>query len=301
MRTLRFNLIACAVAGLALAGASSAQMTKYQQNENLGMEAHIGKLTGHAKDAALNYRRYCAGCHGDLGDGEGENAAWLDPKPRNFTLATFKCRSTVSGTLPTDEDIYNTVGRGVQSSNMPSWNPLSDQARADLVAYVKHFSERWKTEKSGTPIEIAAAPPITAERIQAGQALFQKLECWKCHGVEGRANGPSSDTLTDDQNRPIKPFNFHDQTKFKCGTEDRDLYRIFMTGLDGTPMPSFADNVKPEEAWDLVFYLRTLQPLSHGNVKEKEIAKQLGLKPINPNATPAPAPAAAPAPAPETK
>jgi len=304
MRTLRFNLIACAVAGLALAGASSAQMTKYQQNENLGMEAHIGKLTGHAKDAALNYRRYCAGCHGDLGDGEGENAAWLDPKPRNFTLATFKCRSTVSGTLPTDEDIYNTVGRGVQSSNMPSWNPLSDQARADLVAYVKHFSERWKTEKSGTPIEIAAAPAITAERIQAGQALFQKLECWKCHGVEGRANGPSSDTLTDDQNRPIKPFNFHDQTKFKCGTEDRDLYRIFMTGLDGTPMPSFADNVKPEEAWDLVFYLRTLQPLSHGNIKEKEIAKQLGLKPINPNATPAPAPAAAPAtpaPAPETK
>jgi cytochrome c oxidase cbb3-type subunit 2 len=277
-------------------------MTKDQQNENLGMEAHIGKLTGHAKDAALNYRRYCAGCHGDQGDGEGENAAWLDPKPRNFTLATFKCRSTVSGTLPTDEDIYNTVGRGVQSSNMPSWNPLSDQARADLVAYVKHFSERWKTEKSGTPIEIAAGPAITAERIQAGQALFQKLECWKCHGVEGRANGPSADTLTDDQNRPIRPFNFHDQTKFKCGAEDRDLYRIFMTGLDGTPMPSFADNVKPEEAWDLVFYLRTLQPLSHGNVKEKEIAKQLGLKTINPNAAPAPAAApATPAPAPETK
>ena len=27
-------------------------------------------------------------------------------------------------------------------------------------------------------------------------------------------------------------------------------------------MPSFADNVKPDEAWDLVFYLRTLQPNS---------------------------------------
>jgi mono/diheme cytochrome c family protein len=34
-----------------------------------------------------------------------------------------------------------------------------------------------------------------------------------------------------------------------------------MTGLDGTPMPSFADNVKPDQAWDLVFYLRTLQPM----------------------------------------
>lgn len=56
-----------------------------------------------------------------------------------------------------------------------------------------------------------------------------------------------------------------------------------MTGLDGTPMPSFADNIKPDEAWDLVFYLRTLQPHNPYNVKEKEIAKQLGLKPVNPN------------------
>lgn len=283
MRTQELKLIACAVAVLALCSVSSAQVTKSQEEQNQGSEAHVGKLTGHAKDAAMNYRRYCAGCHGDLGDGEGENAQWLDPKPRNFTLATFKCRSTPSGTLPTDEDLYNTVGRGVESSNMPSWNPLSDQARIDLVAYVKHFSDRWKTEKAGAVIEIPAEPAINADRVKAGQALFQKLECWKCHGVEGRANGPSADTLTDDQNRPIKPFNFHDQTKFKCGVEDRDLYRIFMTGLDGTPMPSFADNVKPDEAWDLVFYLRTLQPM---HTQAKEIAKQLGLKPINPNAPP---------------
>jgi cytochrome c oxidase cbb3-type subunit 2 len=209
----------------------------------------------------------------------------LRGSPRNFTLATFKCRSTPTGTLPSDEDLFNTVGRGLESSNMPSWNPLSNQMRADLVAYVKHFSERWKTEKPGAPIEIPAEPAVTADRIKAGQAVFQKLECWKCHGVEGRGNGPSADTLTDDQNRPIKPFNFHDQTRFKCGTEDRDLYRIFMTGLDGTPMPSFADNVKPDEAWDLVLYLRTLQPM---HTKEKEIARQLGLKPINPNAPAAP-------------
>jgi hypothetical protein len=60
-----------------------------------------------------------------------------------------------------------------------------------------------------------------------------------------------------------------------------------MTGLDGTPMPSFVDSVKPDEAWELVFYLRTLQP----KTKEKALAKKLGLKPINPNAESAPAPA----------
>jgi hypothetical protein len=98
------------------------------------------------------------------------------------------------------------------------------------------------------------------------------------------ANGPSASTLTDDLNRPILPYNFTDGTRPKCGSTDRDIYRIFMTGLDGTPMPSFADNIKPDEAWDLVFYLRTLQPHNTFNLKERQIAKQLGLKPVNPNA-----------------
>jgi cytochrome c oxidase cbb3-type subunit 2 len=251
------------------------------------MESHIGNLTGHASAATMDYRRYCTGCHGDLGDGQGENAPWLDPKPRDFTIAQFKCRSTPTGTLPTDEDLYNTIARGLDNSNMPPWNTFTRVQRADLVAYVKHFSAKWQTEKPGIPIQVPAEPEVTADRITAGQALFKRLECWKCHGVEGRGNGPSADTLTDDLNRPIKPFNFHDGTRFKCGTSNADLYKIFMTGLDGTPMPSFADNVKPDEAWDLVFYLRTLQPMK---TKEKEIARQLGLKPIDPNA---PAPAAA--------
>src|SRR6058998_3814564 len=135
----------------------------------VAQEAHVDRLTGRAAAGKPLYTRYCAGCHGDEGDSRGENTQWIDPKPRNFTLATFKCRSTPSGSLPTDEDLYNTVGRGLESSNMPSWNPLSDQARADLVAYVKHFSDRWKTEKSGAVIEIPPEPAVNAERIKAGQ------------------------------------------------------------------------------------------------------------------------------------
>ena len=227
------------------------------------------------------YKRFCIGCHGDLGDGQGENAQWIDPKPRNFTIAIFRCRSTPTGTLPTDSDLYDTIGRGMLNSNMPHWRPLTNEDRVNLVAYVKHFSPRWVTEKPGTPIVIPPEPPVTAERIKEGRVLFQKLECWKCHGVTGRGNGPSADTLTDDENRPIKPFNFHDSQRFKCGSTDEAMYKDFMTGLDGSPMPSFSDNVKPDEAWDLVMYLRTLQP---DNTKEKQIAKQLGLTPIDPHA-----------------
>jgi cytochrome c oxidase cbb3-type subunit 2 len=243
------------------------------------MESHIGNITGHSQDAKSDYRRYCAGCHGDLGDGAGENAQWLDPKPRDFTIATFKCRSTLTGTLPTDQDLYNTIGRGLTNSNMPIWNTFTKQQRADLVAYIKTFSPRWEKEKAGEPIKIPAEPPVTIESIAHGKALFTKLECWKCHGPQGKGDGPSAATLTDSKDQPIRPYDFsagRDDSRFKCGSTNQDIFKIFMTGVDGTPMPSFADTIQPNDAWDLVHFLRTLQVHRHG--KENDVLKAAGGK-----------------------
>ena len=260
---------------------ASAQLTMSNINSRMGIESHVGNITGHAKAAKTDYRRYCVGCHGELGDGNGENFPWIDPKPRDFQLGIFKCRSTPTGTLPTDQDLFDTIARGLDRSNMPQWSTFTKQQRADLVAWVKHFSPRFVNEKPGTPIQIPAEPEVTADRIKAGREVFARVQCWKCHGVEGRANGPSASTLQDDLSRPIQAYNFTDGSRLKCGSTDADIYRIFMTGLDGTPMPSFADNIKPDEAWDLVFYLRSLMPEPS---KEKAMAKQLGLKPVDPNA-----------------
>jgi mono/diheme cytochrome c family protein len=222
-------------------------------------ESRVGTLTGHAAGGKPEYRRYCVGCHGQDGDGLGENAQWIDPKPRDFTAAVFKCRSTPTGTLPTDDDLASSIHRGFVTTNMPSWLPLSGQVRADLVAYIKSFSPRW-SRGHGTPIVIPAESPATVESMLRGRALFQKMECWKCHGPAGHGDGPSASTLTDSKDNPIRPYNFATGTRFKCGETNQDLYRVFMTGLDGTPMPSFADNLKPADAWDLVHFLRTLQP-----------------------------------------
>jgi mono/diheme cytochrome c family protein len=223
------------------------------------MGSHIGKLNGHSDAGKELYFRYCWGCHGFHGDGNGENAQYMNPTPRNFVAASFKCRSTVTGTLPTDTDLYNSIGRGFNTTNMPSWKTLTDQNRADLVAFIKTFSPRWKTEEPGVPIAIPAESKLTIESIKHGQELFQKLECWKCHGQEGYGDGPSASTLTDSNDQPIRPYNFSAGSRFKCGSTNQDLYKIFMTGVDGTPMPSFADVVKPEEGWDLVHFLRTMQ------------------------------------------
>jgi mono/diheme cytochrome c family protein len=286
---MSWSLLVGAAAILSLPLASLAQLTQNDLETRINMESHIGNLTGHANSGSVkyDYRRYCVGCHGPLGDGNGEVAQWLEPpmwpKPRDFQLGIFKCRSTPTGTLPTDDDLYNAIGRGFDRSAMPIWNVFTKQQRADLVAWVKHFSPRFVSEKPGTPIVIPPEPEITPERIKAGRDVFARVQCWKCHGVTGEANGPSASTLQDDLGRPIAPFNFTEGSRPKCGDTDQDIYRIFMTGLDGTPMPSFADNIKPEEAWDLVFYLRSLMS---GPSKEKALANQLGLKPVDPNAPP---------------
>ena len=222
---------------------------------------HVGKLTGNTAAGKQDYRRYCVGCHGPAGDGTGENALWIDPKPRDFTAAVFKCRSTPTGTLPTDEDLYHAVSRGFVTTNMPAWEPLTRQTRVDLVAYIKTFSPKWQTQKPGTPITVPPETPATAENILHGRELFQKMECWKCHGAAGHGDGPSASQLTDSKDNPIRPYNFAAGSRFKCGETNQDLYRIFMTGLDGTPMPSFEDQLRPADAWDLVHFLRTLQPL----------------------------------------
>jgi mono/diheme cytochrome c family protein len=248
--------------------APPAEKAAVTPNRNAPMESHIGKYTGHSAAGKQLYYRYCWGCHGFRGDGNGENGPYLNILPRNFVAATFKCRSTPTGTLPLDQDLYNSLVRGLNNSNMPSWITLTSQNRADLIAFIKTFSPRWQTEKPGDPINVPAEPALTLQSIKHGQELFQKLECWKCHGQEGRGDGPSASTLTDSNDQPIRPYNFAAGSRFKCGVTNRDLYKIFLTGVDGTPMPSFGDVVKPEEAWDLVHYLRTLQV----NKKSPELA-----------------------------
>ena len=135
-RLVKWSLWLGAAAFLALPLTSSAQLAYEDIQTRIGAESHVGNITGHAKDAKADYRRYCVGCHGELGDGNGENAKWYEPplfpKPRDFQLGVFKCRSTPSGTLPTDQDLFDTIARGMDRSTMPQWSTFTKQERADL-------------------------------------------------------------------------------------------------------------------------------------------------------------------------
>lgn len=214
---------------------------------------------GRASRGKDSYQRYCISCHGEHGDGRGYAAQWLAPKPRDFTRAIFKCRSTPSGTLPVDEDLMRTLREGLYHTNMPSWAVLGDARLHDLIEYLKTLSPRWKEEGPGDPIQVVAEPRDDAASRAKGKNIWNAQACFNCHGQTGKGDGPAVPTLFDDWGFQDAPFDFTSSPRRKCGSTDKDLYRTFLTGMNGTPMPSFADTVSGEEAWHLVHFLKTLQ------------------------------------------
>ena len=200
------------------------------------------------------YDRRCVGCHGVKGDGNGPAATFLNPRPRNFTVGAFKFRSTPSGSLPTDGDLYRTLTRGVRWTAMPTWHELPEQDRMSVIAYIKTFSSRWKEEKPEPPIPIGDPPKATVDLLARGKDLYAQAKCWQCHGNGGKGDGPSADDLKDDLGFKIRPADFT-RGQFKGGGDVRDIFRTMTTGLDGTPMPSFADSMKEDERWAISYYV----------------------------------------------
>ena len=86
------------------------------------------------------YGRHCWPCHGVDGAGDGPAAAILEPRPRNFVSALFKLRTTSTGNLPIDEDMFKTITNGMPGSAMPSFAKLlSETERKQVISYIKNI------------------------------------------------------------------------------------------------------------------------------------------------------------------
>ena len=93
--------------------------------------------------------------------------------------------------------------------------------------------------------------------IRRGATIYQKYNCSQCHGAGARGDGPSAGELKDDWGNVSVAYDLT-QGHFKCGDKSVDLYKVFMAGLSGTPMPAFADSLSSAEAWDLVQFIESL-------------------------------------------
>lgn len=222
-----------------------------------------------ARGRAIYFER-CSFCHGLLGDGEGPAARYLDPRPRDFTLGTFKFRTTESGELPTDADLFRTVSRGLSGTAMQPFdsdlikNGLTEDERWAVIAYVKTFAIEFEDPDldpvaTGKVIALPAnRAPFTAETIARGAEVFERAQCWSCHGTLGRGDG-NKEFRKDDWGFPIRIRNVTHPWKIKAGSEVEDIYMRFTSGISGTPMPSFVKTLSEDDRWDLANYIKSLQ------------------------------------------
>ncbi len=212
------------------------------------------------------YFRKCVWCHGPDGAGDGASSRRLPTKPRNFNQGTFKIRHTASGELPTDEDLFLTVTNGLPGSAMPPWDGiLTEIERKQVVAFVKTNLVKDRSfddpDEEFHVIDYGTQIPSSKESIDKGREIYMtKAKCVECHGVEGRGNGNL--TQKDDWGFPIFPANLAKPWNIRGNRRDpynpQNIFREISTGLNGTPMPSFADELSIEERWHVANFVMSL-------------------------------------------
>ncbi len=163
---------------------------------------------------------------------------------------------------------------------MPPWPQLSDGDRRLLAEQVLEFRregirdvERATAKEDGDEVDVAEmeklvlslttpSEPIevpdlgqpTAEIITRGRQLFLTVGCAACHGKEGRGDGQQK--MIDEEGLPTRP---RDLTKglFKGSFHPQSIYRLFLAGMPGTPMPALRKNT-PQELSDMTHFVLSL-------------------------------------------
>ncbi len=250
------SLLALAVSAVTTLAITKPACAADRPIQDAGMHAN-------ADDVSMVYTTACAPCHGEAGDGAGPAAfsiaPGIAPSPRDFTKGTYKLRSTPSGAVPTDADLHRTIARGIPRY-MPAFAPLGDDAIAALVGRIKQFSPRFAAPPPAS-VAVPAAPALDADMATRGARVYEELGCAACHGSTGRGNGPAAAALRDTTGLSIWPADLAHPSWFKGGSSPADVYRTLVTGMDGTPMPGYADvfaDLAAEKPWQLIAYIASL-------------------------------------------
>ncbi len=216
------------------------------------------------------YDKRCVQCHGRDGDGQGPAAEFLYPKPRDFTLASFKYKTTqADDEFPTDDDLRKTILEGLPGTSMPGWKSMLSAKEVDgLIKKIKEFGEWADEEVQLRPIDTGTQVKPTTESIGKGRELYIK-SCAQCHGDKGRGNITSGKKLKDDWQDRIWPRNLTRPESWRYSRTTKDVFQRISTGIRSTPMPEHSTTMSIEDRWNVANYVMTLRAtatqLAQGN------------------------------------
>ena len=210
----------------------------------------VGMQPGAVSGAAV-YAEHCAVCHGTEGRGDGEAAARFSVVPRDLTQAQYRFRSTASGRLPTDADLRRSIASGLGGTGMVPQDHLSEPELDAVIAFVKSLSPRFAAEPAAQPMKLPQPHPKTETSLNRGRALYSQAGCHNCHGDDGVGDGSSAKDLS------LQPTDLT-QHPLKGGSGAADIVRAVVTGLNGTPMPSYHLLYDDADLWDLAYFVESL-------------------------------------------
>jgi DMSO reductase family type II enzyme heme b subunit len=240
------------------------------------------------------YRFRCQVCHGEQGMGDGIAAEQMYPKPRDFSLALFKYKTSPGTLLPRDDDLFDTIKFGLPGTAMPGWGSLlSDEQIRSLLPVIKGFdiTAAWAPEEAedeafddeghytGTDLQTITEReppdgqiPYSEESVARGREAFLK-SCKECHGADARGNIVSGKKLEDDWGNRIwprdltKPWTWRvteprEQSETARDETIRNIYSRLSIGIPGTPMPAHRaveegnkDPVSLADRWHIANYV----------------------------------------------
>ncbi|MEX2900166.1 FTR1 family protein [Pseudomonas rhodesiae] len=107
------------------------------------------------------YAQHCSVCHGNSGAGDGPAGVGLTPPPANLRDAARLDRLSLYA-------IYNTLGLGVEGTDMPAFaDQLDDRQRWDLATYIAEFTADPAAAKSEQPFNLADLARRTPNEVLA--------------------------------------------------------------------------------------------------------------------------------------
>jgi mono/diheme cytochrome c family protein len=277
----RVGLAVLPLAGLAIIGCSSGKQASPSSLVPPFLETPVAARPARTEATLATgkvlYDKNCAHCHGETGDGNGFGAPHLSPAPRDFTSAQFKFRTTSTGALPTDEDLFRVVSRGLNGTGMPPWQYLlTDDERWAVVDYIKTFSPRFAQQPAPKMVSLPPAPAGSRD-LERGEKVYAKLQCDKCHGSDGRGMGPSALTLVDSKGRHVNTRDFTQPGTYRTGWTEKEIVRTLYTGNNGVSMPAYNGIVSAEEEYDLAAYVMSFAGRGPGDQKRQTSRSMEGL------------------------
>ena len=240
-------------------------ITRWIDGETLPLDLDTPRPEENAKNIEAGrviYEMRCAVCHGKNGEGDGPKAKELTIKPANFASGIFKFRSTTD-VVPADLDIFKTITRGLHGTAMLPWPGLTTLEKWQVTYYIKTLSDLFEKGEVLETVEVPAPIMSRPQYLKLAREAYTKAKCYECHGQEGRGDGTKANELKDDWHRPISPTNFREQIP-KRGRNLEEIYLTIATGLNGTPMRSFAKILTPEEMLALAYYIQSITPVPEG-------------------------------------